>query len=149
MKKFTLIVLLTLSIQALKAQDSLTIKPKHHWLQVALLASSVVFNGIGDGLNARENYATGHAFNFLSIGSLIAVPLFDPPDRHKKLKFVATYLLIRYAFFDQVFNKAAQLPMNYLDGQNVYDKALHSVPPSVLYSTKIISLGFVIFLNKK
>jgi hypothetical protein len=57
MKKLITLLLIT-SIGY--SQDTI---PKRKWLQIGLLTSSVVFNAVGDGLNSKLHYVSGHIFD--------------------------------------------------------------------------------------
>jgi hypothetical protein len=135
MKLLIFILLFSLSVHA---QDRL--------LQVGLLTSSVVFNAVGDGLNSKLHYAEGHVFNGLSVASLLAIPCFTKVGN--KVKFLSTYVLLRYGLFDQIYNMSARNHIDYEGGDNYYDRTVIKLPQNVIYGTKIISLGLVILLNK-
>jgi hypothetical protein len=64
------------------------------------------------------------------------------------LRYAATYLLLRYALFDQICNRAAKEPMDYEGGLNYYDKTIRRIPPTLVYASKVISFGMVIYINK-
>jgi hypothetical protein len=143
--KYILILLVLFSLNT-QAQDS--IPPRRGSLvTLALFSGSVIMGGIGDGLNSRAHYASGHLLNAASVASLIAVPLLVKISGHDKFRYLASYVLIRYAFFDMAYNKAAQRPANFMGGKNYYDETLSRIPTPVINGSKALSLGFVFMIN--
>lgn len=142
MKKITIAILLLLPMLC-KAQD--TTRRNHPILEIGLITTSVVAGALGDGLNSRMKYSSGHALCALSYASLIALPFVVKPN----WKFPVTYILLRYALFDALYNVGANRNLNYVGGKNYYDESVGRIPLSVLNGTKIASIGIVILLNAK
>lgn len=144
MKKLSVIlILIPLFSGVLKAQDST--KRNHPILEIGLITTSVVAGALGDGLNSRTKYSSGHALCALSYASLIALPFVVKPN----WKFPVSYILLRYALFDAMYNVGAHRKLNYIGGKNYYDESIGKVPGSVINASKILSLGVVIYLNRK
>lgn len=141
-KIITITFLACIFCSELKAQNK-----EHKWLNIGLLTSAVVFNAVGDGLNSKEHYATGHVFNAASMASLIAIPVFSSVNKNSRLSFISSYVLIRYALFDQIYNASAKNPINYEGGDNYYDRTVVRLPQNVIYGTKILSLGLIFYIN--
>ncbi len=126
-----------------QAQDSL--KKDDKVLEIRLITTSVITSALGDGLNSRTKYESGHALAYVSVLSLIALPFVVKPT----WKFPVSYILIRYALFDAFYNIGANRKLTYIGGKNFYDETTGKVPLGVLNATKIASIGIVIYLNVK
>lgn len=119
---------------------------KGRWIRYGLFAVSVSSSAIGDGLNSRTKYGAGHALSALSYASLIAIPFVS----HKaSWKQPATYLLIRYAVFDALYNVGAKRKLNYIGGKNYYDESVGKVPLPVLHASKFAALALSVVINLK
>lgn len=138
--KWLLILLFPL---CLRAQDS--VKRRVTLPQYLVLTTSVIAGGIGDGLNSRQYFAQGHALNALAIGGLLAYPFLGKVNWKTPL----TYILIRYALFDLMYNIGAHRDWNYRGGANYYNQSIGHVPLGVLNGTKFLSLGISIYINSK
>ncbi len=137
--KWLLILLFPL---CLHAQDT----TKHtNIAQYLILTSSVISGGLGDGLNSRQYFAQGHALNAFAIGGLLAYPFAGTVN----WKTPVTYVLIRYALFDLMYNLGAHRNPNYRGGANYYNQSIGHVPLGVLNATKFLSLGASIYINLK
>lgn len=144
MKNLLLIPLLLISIWS-KAQSDST-RHKGRWIEYGLFTLSVASSALGDGLNSRTKYTAGHLLSATSYISLLAIPFVV----HKpNWKLPATYLLIRYAWFDGLYNVGAHRNLNYIGGKNYYDESVGRMPLSVLHATKIGALGLSIIINLK
>ena len=136
-------MLLLAMVSNCQAQDSL--KKDHKLLEIALITTSVVTSALGDGLNSRAKYESGHALAYVSVLSLIALPFVVKPT----WKFPVTYILIRYALFDAFYNIGAKRSLSYRGGKNYYDETTGKIPLGVFNATKIASIGIVIYINLK
>lgn len=141
MKKL-LIILLIIPLFG-RAQDST--RRNHPVWEIGLITTSVVAGALGDGLNSRMKYSQGHALCALSYASLIALPFVVKPN----WKFPVSYVLLRYALFDAFYNVGANRKLNYIGGKNYYDESIGKMPGSVINTSKILSIGVLILLNRK
>jgi hypothetical protein len=144
MKKLFLITLIFLIAFKVNAQQDTTRK-NHKWLEIGLISTSVITGALGDGLNSRAKYTPGHLLASASILSIIAVPFVVKPN----WKFPVTYVLLRYALFDAIYNVGAKRNINYIGSKNYYDETVGRMPTGVFNATKIASIGLVILINKK
>ena len=145
MKVAISILLALFLITSVQAQDSLSTRKKHPLLEIGVFTASVIMNGLGDGLNSRTYYNSGHLLSAASIGSLLVLPIFSKAD----WKYPITYLGIRYALFDAFYNIGAHRKLSYEGGKNYYDEGAGKLGTKTLDATKIASLGFVIYLDTK
>lgn len=141
---FLLLIMCWLSLRCSSAPCD-TCRRGHPVIEIALITTSVVAGAIGDGLNSRMKYSSGHALCALSYASLIALPFVVKPN----WKFPVTYILLRYALFDAMYNVGAKRNLNYVGGKNFYDEGAGKMPRSVFDATKIASIGIVILINRK
>lgn len=143
-----LILLLVLGISS-NAQDSISCKKDYKWLQVELFTTSVITGALGDGLNSRTKYGSGHLLSAASYVSLLSIPIFTSISKKHIIRYVVSYTLIRYALFDAFYNIGAHRNLNYIGGKNYYDESVGRMPLSVLNGSKIASIGLIILLNIK
>ena len=120
-------------------------QPVHHWASTALCAVSVISGALGDGYNSRAIYTPGHALCAVSYASLLAIPFTGRVD----WKMPVTYVLLRFALFDLLYNVGAHRKLNYMGGKNYWDESAGRMPFGALSALKVISFGTVIYLNSK
>jgi len=90
---------------------------------VALAATSIILNGVGDALNANPNTkSAGHIFNACSIGTLVATPFVVNYNKRKWYIYALSYGFIRAGIFDPAYNISRKLPYNYTGTSNVWDR---------------------------
>lgn len=162
MRKLLFVLFLILTLYRAHAQDSLNYivltrdtsftlrlpnqKPdKGRWTSYAILTSSVLTNAVGDGLNSRQYYAQGHALNAFAVGGLLTYPFVNKVS----WKTPITYILVRYALFDLLYNVGAHRNLNYRGGKNYYNQGLGHVPLAAVDATKILSLALSVYINIK
>jgi hypothetical protein len=119
---------------------------KGKWIAYGLFAVSVASSSVGDGLNSRMKYGSGHALSALSYASIIAIPFVI---KRPNWKIPTTYLLLRYAAFDALYNVGAKRNLNYVGGKNFYDESVGKMPLAALHATKAAALGLSIVINLK
>lgn len=135
----------TVSISVHAQKLDTIIRKDHKLAEIGLISFSVVAGALGDGLNSRAKYTAGHLLSSASVISLLAIPFVVKPN----WKFPVTYVLLRYALFDAMYNVGAHRNLNYIGGKNYYDETVGRMPGSVINATKIASIGVVILLNSK
>lgn len=116
------------------------------WVVYALFTTSVVEGALADGLNSRTKYTAGHLLASASILQLIAVPFVI---KHPNWKLPATYLLVRFALWDMMYNAGAHRNLNYIGGKNYYDETTGKIPLSVFDASKFAALGLSVVINLK
>jgi hypothetical protein len=146
--KIIFIIFFILIIFSVNAQDTIVYKHKNRLLEYGLMAFSIVSQGLGDGLNSRMRYKESHILYAISVLSLVSVPVFVPLSKKDKFKYISTYFLLRYALFDYSYNIGANRKLNYLGGDNVYDKTIHIIPAGLVNVSKAISIGLIFYINK-
>ena len=95
---------------------------KHPWRTIALYSSSIILNGIGDGLNDEGHKGWGHAANAFSIGFIVLSPLVLDYDKSKRWAYVLDYGFLRIAYFDWTYNTTRGLPLTYIGTTSTWDK---------------------------
>lgn len=148
MRYFYTFLLISILFKA-EAQDTIIYKHKSRLLEYGLMTLSIVSQGLGDGLNSRMKYQASHILYATSILSLVSVPVFVPLSKKDKFKYISTYFLLRYALFDYSYNVGAKRKLNYLGGDNVYDKTVHVLPDKLITTSKFISIGVIFLINSK
>jgi hypothetical protein len=144
MKKYLLIPLIVLMSFQANAQDTCSCRKNHELAEIGLITTSVITGALGDGLNSRAKYSSGHFLASVSIVSILAVPFVIKPN----WKFPVTYILLRYALFDGFYNVGANRNLNYIGGKNYYDETAGRVPLGVFDASKFLSIGAVIYINR-
>ena len=125
-----ILVLLLVTIKTCSAQsynnNGLLIK-KHKVVSdkarfVILATTSIILNGIGDGLNANPNTKpAGHIFTAAAIGTLVATPFLVNYNKRKWYIYALSYEFLR-ALFDPTYNTTRGLPYNYSGNSCTWDK---------------------------
>lgn len=135
MKKLLTIILLLLTLTAANAQFS--IQPQRHkekfnWEPVktiGIYASSIALNAVADGLNDNGNKNWAHVARIASYVPLAASPWILKYQNNKGewLTYITTYVGIRFATFDYIYNSTRGLPLNYFGTTSVHDKVLGQI----------------------
>jgi hypothetical protein len=126
-----ILVLLLVTIKTCSAQsynnNGLLIK-KHKVVSdkarfVILTTTSIILNGIGDGLNANPNTKpAGHIFTAAAIGTLVATPFLVNYNKRKWYIYALSYGFLRAGLFDPTYNTTRRLPYNYSGNSCTWDK---------------------------
>jgi hypothetical protein len=113
---------------------------------IGLYTTSIVLNGIGDGLNDSGHKTLGHTMTAISIGTLFITPFLVDYKKDKFFYYLATYTCIRFALFDASYNLSRGLPLDYVGVSAPTDKLLNKTSKGVLMGGKVIALtiGIVI-----
>lgn len=147
MKKhaFALLAAALLIAPVCNGQDSLKQAHRGRWIEYGIFTTSVVANALGDGLNSRQYFAQGHALNAIAVGGLLSYPFV-----HKVTwKSPVTYILIRYALFDLLYNIGAHRDWNYRGGANFYNQGIGHIPLGALNASKAAAFAISITINLK
>ena len=99
------------------------------WQIPALYAGSVIFNGIGDGLNDNGQKGWGHFSNAVSISLLLFSPLIADYNKDKWWAYPISYGFIRAGVFDPSYNLSRGLPITYIGNSSLWDKFLQELDP--------------------
>jgi len=94
---------------------------------------AVALNAIGDGLNDNGVKGWGHVANALSIGTLLMSFTWIDYDRTKWWVYPLTYVSVRFAGFDYIYNTTRGLPLNYIGGTSFYDQFMQKLNPPETY----------------
>jgi hypothetical protein len=90
---------------------------------IALATTSIILNGIGDGLNANpKTKPAGHIFTAAAIGALVATPLLVNYNKRKWYVYALSYGFLRAGLFDATYNTTRHLPYNYSGNSCLWDK---------------------------
>lgn len=116
------------------------------WITYTIFTTSVIEGALADGLNSRTKYTAGHLLASASILSLVAIPFVI---KHPNWKLPATYLLVRFALWDALYNVGANRKLSYMGGKNYWDETTGKVPLGVLDASKFAALGLSIVINLK
>jgi hypothetical protein len=141
--KIILVLLLSLSLSCLAQKGEA-------WKVIGVYTGSIVFNAMGDGFNNSGHKQLGHAFNATSIGLLLASPFVIDYDKSKWGYYLTSYVALRMATFDYVYNTTRGLPLNYIGGTSTWDKFLGKMNPPNTYMGRgvFFIVGVSIPLNK-
>lgn len=130
MKKLLLLILisslLTINTQAQYRQRKNISEPIK---VVAIYTGSIVLNAIGDGLNDSGSKMWGHSLNALSTGLLLTSPFIVDYDKSKWGYYLTSYVFLRIALFDLVYNKTRGLPVTYIGNTSPWDKFMQILSP--------------------
>jgi len=87
---------------------------------------TVIMGAVGDGMNNSGIQTWGHLFEAIEVAMLFSAMFLLNMDKDTPVKeFVltlATYVCLRFAFFDYAYNIAAQNPLTYLSENNFWGR---------------------------
>ena len=96
---------------------------------ITIYAGSIILDAIGDGLCDDGQKTTGHFCQAVSIGMLVASPFILNVDKSKWLWHAMSYVSLRIALFDPVYNLTRDLPIDYIGSTSIWDKSLQNFNP--------------------
>lgn len=119
------------------------------WKVIGVYATSIIFNGIGDGLNDSNRKTQGHLFDAASIGLLVLSPEIFNYQKNKCWAYVVSYTLLRAGLFDITYNLTRHLPYNYTGSTSITDKIYNYFGGQPTYPRAVFfTIGFAIPLNQ-
>jgi hypothetical protein len=155
MKRIFIALIIILFSTSVFSQGELYIKSKRQSRNkiittLAIQAGSVAINAIGDGLLDKGRYegdqslmVYGHALRAASIGTMLTIPLVID-SKKDLLPFIGSYLFIRAATFDPVYNAVRGVPWNYHGDTSIWDKGWNEVNMPPLGEVWVRSWSFAI-----
>lgn len=112
---------------------------------LAVFTTSIVLDAVGDGLNDNGQKVAGHFCQAASVGTLLAGTfLIDSEGWGWK---VASYVSLRIAIFDPIYNTTRGLPLGYVGDSSMWDKALRATDSPDSWITAGRSLFFVVGIS--
>ena len=99
------------------------------WKIPALYTGSVIFNGIGDGLNDNGHKGWGHFSNAVSVSLLVFSPFIADYNKDKWWAYPISYGFLRVGLFDWTYNTARGLPLTYIGNTTYWDKGMQKLNP--------------------
>jgi len=117
---------------------------------IAVYASSIVLDAVGDGLNDSGDKGWGHFCNAASVGVLLASPFIIDYEKSKWGWYLTSYVGLRIAMFDYTYNATRGLPLNYIGGTSTWDKTLKKLNPPNTYLGRsvFLTVGIAIPINE-
>lgn len=113
---------------------------------IILFASSIILNGIGDGLNDSGRKTAGHFFNAASIATLLSVPFLTNVDKKKWYIYALSYTSLRIGLFDGTYNVTRGLDVNYIGCTSPTDKMMRKTNWKSGYAAKGLFIGIGVAL---
>jgi len=95
---------------------------------VGILTTSIVLEAIGDAKYDQGLKLQGKLFQAASMASLLSLP-FIIDDRDQWWYGIISYICLRVAFFDPVYNLTRDLPIGYIGNTSYWDKGLQKFSP--------------------
>jgi hypothetical protein len=90
---------------------------------IALATTSIILNGIGDGLNTNpKTKPAGHIVTAAAIGTLVSMPLLTNFEKKKWYIYLLSYSFLRAGLFDATYNTTRGLPLGYNGNSCLWDK---------------------------
>jgi len=96
---------------------------------IILYTGAIVLDAVGDGLCDDGNKAWGHALNAASVGILVASPFILDIQKDKWYWYLLSYVSLRVALFDPVYNLTRGLPIDYIGDNSIWDKGMQEFNP--------------------
>jgi len=141
--------------QDISYTDIVTEHKANPYRLVATNVVSIALEAIGDGMRDRawvehnDTYSSiGHLSQALSIGTLLTIPLNQHLTTQEWLNYVISYIALRMAIFDPIYNTVRGLPWNYIGGSSYYDKILKmSNPPDGFIMMRVVAFSVGVSIN--
>jgi len=137
-----LLILSCLSASAQYERDN-----KDIYVALGIITTSIVFDAIGDGFNDSGNKVLGHSLNALSLAPLIISPFILDLKDYKWAWYLATYVTMRVAIFDPIYNTTRGLPIGYVGDSSLWDKSLRATKSPNSWIMAGRSLCFVVSIS--
>ena len=96
---------------------------------ITIYAGSIILDAIGDGFCDDGYKVKGHFCQAVSTGLLIASPFIFNIDKSKWVWHAMSYITLRIALFDPVYNITRGLPIDYIGTTSIWDKSLQNLNP--------------------
>ena len=144
----TLLVMISTSIPA---QNFVLYDPPSkfpEWAKVALVYStSIALDAMGDAMNDNGNKEWAHALNAASVGTLLMSPFIINYKQDRWGRYLTSYVTMRLAIFDPIYNTTRGLPLSYMGTTSLYDKALNKAPAHFMYYVRSVSFAVSLSIN--
>ena len=118
---------------------------------LVLFLIAVIFDAIGDALNDSHHKGIGHLLQAIVIGLLLMSPFFIDIALNSWGWYLASYICLRIALFDPIYNITRGLKWNYIGSTSLWDKARMAVmsPAGMEIFARVIFLiaGIGIIIN--
>jgi hypothetical protein len=126
MKKSILITVIILLAFSMNAQ-------KWDWKRstgiIGYHLATVAVGALGDATFDNGNKDLGHALKATEVGMLIGGPFLFKIELNEAVPYISTYVFLRFATFDGIYNVSRDLPVLYQGNTSGYDKFMSKVPP--------------------
>jgi len=96
---------------------------------IGLYAASITLDAVGDGLMDSGDKEWGHVCNAASTGILVMTPLVVDIRKQDWGWYAATYILMRMAVFDIIYNLTRRLAWNYHGTTSGWDNLWGALNP--------------------
>ena len=110
---------------------------------LGVFVGSILLDAAGDALNDEGEKVWGHTLNALSTGVLLASPFILDMEFRDIGWYIVSYLSLRVALFDPMYNITRGLDPNFIGSTSGWDKALQKLnpPDHMMYFGRAIFLG--------
>ena len=143
MKTILSIILATILTLQVSAQSFALYDPPSkfpEWAKVALVYStSIALDAMADGYRDDGNKQLSHALEAASIGTLLMSPFIINYKQDRWGRYLTSYVTMRLAIFDPIYNTTRGLPLSYMGTTSIYDKALNKAPEHFMYYLRGVS----------
>lgn len=141
MKKLIIILLLSCSVLSQAQYNPYTKKDYRNEVikSLAINTAIIALDAVGDGLldegrqTGNQNMMVyGHALQAASVGVLLSKPLIQNLDKRGWALDITSFVFIRAALFDPMYNTTRGLPITYVGDTSAWDKAIGATksPPA-------------------
>lgn len=122
------------------------------WKTLAVFTSSILLDAAADATRDNGNKMLSHTLEAGSVATMIGGMIWIEPSWEDIGWYAASYLSLRFAIFDPVYNSLSGLPLNYHGTTSIYDKFWNKMNPPLgaeMFGRVIIfSVGFSIPLQQ-
>jgi len=96
---------------------------------IILFLIAVIFDAAGDALNDSHRKGIGHALQAIFVGLLLMSPFFIDVALNSWGWYLASYICLRIALFDPIYNITRGLKWNFIGTTSLWDKTRMAFNP--------------------
>jgi hypothetical protein len=145
MKKLITILLLVVSLNSFGQYN---VDRSDKYIALGLVTSSIIFDAMADGFRDDGRLLISHSFEAASILPLLISPFVLDLKDYQWASFLLTYVTMRVAIFDPIYNTTRGLPIGYIGDSSAWDRTIKKMTgPGSSWLLGARSLSFVVSVS--
>ena len=148
MKQVISIILILVSLNSF-GQNPYNVDRSDTYIALALVTSSIVLDAMADGVRDNHtNLVLSHSLEAASILPLLLSPFLLDLKDYQWASYLCTYVTMRIAIFDPVYNLTRGLPIGYIGDSSSWDRTIKQMTgPGQSWLLGARSLSFVVAIS--